>query len=163
MTTLSPLLENHVKTLKIIVSILIGALTLSMIIAVLRYPFFKGEVPGGGPVLISYLALGTSLLALLVIRPLLLASMRRSRTPENQVGQDSNNRDVAQRFLRCTLVEQALFKGMGYFNLAAYVNERQIWTLLVTTAILLWMVFRFPKRDRARNWTEGQLDVENGH
>ena len=153
MKDLSPLPENQLKTLKIIVSVLIGALTLSMIIAVLRYPFFKGDVPGGGPLLISYLALGTSLLTLLVIRPLLLASMRRSRTPEKQLGQDSHNRDVAQRFLRCTLVEQALFEGMGHFNLAAYVAERQIWTLLVTTAIILWMVFRFPKRDRAQRWS----------
>ena len=141
MRDLSPLPENELKTLKIIVSVLIGALTLSMIISVLRYPFFKGDVPDGGPVLLSYLALGISLLALLVIRPLLLASLRRSRTPEDKV------------FLRCTLVEQALFEGMGHFNLAAYVAERQIWTLLVTTAIILWMVFRFPKRDRAERWS----------
>lgn len=154
MKDLSPSQQDTLKTLTIIVSVLIGVLTLSMIISVVRYPFFKGDVPGGKPVLLSYLALGTSLLALLVIRPLLVSALSRSRDQEGQVDPDRPNSDFTQTFLRCTLVEQALFEGMGHFNLAAYVAERQIWSLLVTTAIILWMVFRFPKRRQAERWIE---------
>ena len=154
MKDLSPSQESKLKTLRFIVSVLIGALVLTMIVSVVRFPFFKGEVPGDGPVVISYSALAISLLAILVIRPLLFASIPRSRNPEADAASPEN--DATLRFMRCTLVEQALFKGMGHCNLAAYVAERQIWTLLVTTVIILLMVFRFPKRDRAERWIEDQ-------
>lgn len=158
MKDLSPSQESQLKTLKIIVTVLIGALVLTMIVSVVRFPFFKGEVPGGGPVVISYGALAISLLATLLIRPLFLASIRRSRNPEADPASPEN--DATLRFMRCTLVEQAIFKGMGHCNLAAYVAERQIWSLLVTTAIILWMVFRFPKRDHVERWIE---DLTSNH
>ena len=161
MKDLSPSQQDTLKTLQIIASVLIAALVLSMITSVLRFPFFKGEVPDGASVLISYWALALSLLAALVIRPLFLASIRRPRNSEGKNDEPSSQKDPALRFMRYTLVEQALFEGMGQCNLAAYVSERQIWSLLVTTAIILWMVFRFPKRARAARWIEDQRVAEN--
>ena len=140
--------QDQLKTLQIIVAVLISALVVSMIIAVVRFPFFKGEVPDGNPVFLSYIALAVSLIAILVIRPLLLAAMQRAHHPAENVDQaDPPNTLFAGIFQRI-LVEQALLEGMGHFNLAAYMSERQIWSLLVTTAIILLMVFRFPKQDR---------------
>lgn len=157
MQTVSSPPQDQLKTLQIIVGVLISALVVSMIIAVVRFPFFKGEVPDGNPVFLSYIALAVSLIAILVIRPLLLASMQRAQPPENQGDQtDSANRLFTVIFQR-TLVEQAILEGVGHFNLAAYLSERQIWSLLVTTAIILLMVFRFPKRDRTQRWLERQM------
>ena len=127
-----------------------------MIIAVVRFPFFKGEVPDGNPVFLSYIALAVSLIAILVIRPLLLAAMQRSRAPAENVDQADRPNTLFAGIFQRILVEQAILEGMGHFNLAAYLSERQIWSLLVTTAIILLMVFRFPKQDRAERWLERQ-------
>ena len=148
--------NDELKTLQIIVGVLISALVVSMIIAVVRFPFFKGEVPDGNPVFLSYIALAVSLIAILVIRPLLLAAMQRSRAPAENVDQADRPNTLFAGIFQRILVEQAILEGMGHFNLAAYMSERQIWSLLVTTAIILLMVFRFPKQDRTERWLERQ-------
>jgi len=147
-----------IKTLQIIVGILIGMLVVSMIIAVMRFPFFKGEVPDGNTVVLSYIALAVSLIAIFAICPLLLASMQRAQPPAADVDQADRQNALFAVVAQRTLVEQAILKGMGVFNLAAYISERQIWSLLVTTAIILLMVFRFPKRDRTAGWLAQQTD-----
>jgi len=154
-------LNNQLPILKIIAGSFVGAVIIFMVIAVVLFPFEKGDVPGGKPVLISYVALAVSLLVLLVIRPLVLTAMTRSATAIAEVDELESESHLSQWFQRCTITEHALLEAMGILNLTAYITERQIWSLLVATAIILWMVFRFPSRDRAQRWLENHAGDEN--
>ncbi|MFP6670181.1 MAG: hypothetical protein VB857_02105 [Pirellulaceae bacterium] len=154
-------LDKQLPILKIIVGSLIGAVIMFMVMAVVLFPFGKGDVPGGKAVLISYVALGLSGLVLLVIRPLVVTAIIRSATRTTQVDQTGAEKHLLQTFQHCTFVEHAMLEAMCFLNLASYVAERQIWSLLVSTAIILWMVFRFPSRDRAQRWLENHAGDEN--
>ena len=154
-------LDRELPTLQIIIASLIGAVVLFMVTSVVLFPFFKGEVPDGKPVLISYVALGLTLLVLLSIRPLVLTAMARSATATTMADEAESESHLSKWFQRCTITEHAILEGIGFFNLTAYTIERQVWSLLITTTIILWMVFRFPKRDRAYRWIEDLTDVDN--
>ena len=161
MDNLPQTLDRELPTLKIVIASLIGAVILLMVTSVVFFPFFKGEVPHGKPVLISYVALAVSLLLLLVIRPLVLTAMTRSATGIAEVDELESESHLSQWFQRCTITEHAMLEAMGILNLTAYITERQIWSLLVTTAIILWMVFRFPSRHRAERWLENHTGDDN--
>ena len=154
-------LDNQLPILKIVVGSLVGAVIIFMVMAVVLFPFGKGDVPGGKPVLISYVALGLSVLVLLAIRPLVVTAITRSATRTTQVDQTGAEEHLFQTFQHCTFVEHAMLEAMAFLNLAAYITERQIWSLLVATAIILWMVFRFPSRDRAQRWLENHAGDDN--
>jgi len=146
--------DHNLPTLKIVIASLIGAVIIFMVMAVLLFPFGKGDVPGGKPVLVSYVALAVSLLALLVIRPLVLTAMTRSASGIAEADEAESESHLSQWFHRYTITEHAMLEAMAFLNLTAYIIERQIWSLLVTTPIILWMVYRFPNRDRANRWFE---------
>lgn len=60
------------------------------------------------------------------------------------------------------IIGLALLEGACFFNLTAYVADRQIWTLAVVGFLMLLMAMMFPTLSRFESWSEDRKrDLQN--
>ena len=129
--------------------ILVGGNLAQMVLLVVLFPFFKGDVPGGGPPRISYLLHAASALILFAGRPLLVtAASRYGFQRAERAGLEFDA--VRMRSYQFRLVaDYAMLQLLFWISLTSYLVEHQIWTIIVATIMICLQVTRYPTNERA--------------
>jgi hypothetical protein len=52
------------------------------------------------------------------------------------------------------IIGVALLEGAGFFNLVAYMSERQWWTLAIVGVLMLLIAMMFPTLQQFESWSE---------
>jgi hypothetical protein len=109
-----------------------------------------GPEEGGGQVLSLVGAAGALLqLGLYFVVPRLIRdNATRQAGPGDQ--------KLVQAYQTGLIVGLALLEGAAFFNLVAYMVEKQWWTITIVAALLFWMLLAFPTRTRVTQWLESR-------
>ena len=128
---------------------LVGGNLAQMVLLVVLFPFFKGDVPGGGPPRVSYLLHAVSAVILLAGRPLLVAAASRYGFQRaERAGLDLDAVRMRSYQFRL-LADYAMLQLLFWISLVSYLVELQVWTIIVATVMICLQVTRYPTNERA--------------
>jgi len=155
----------------VVAGLILGCLTFG-VIAVFQAGQFGGQ-PGPIPKLLTYLAIGFAVAALLtraVVGSVIAATGRRriaegTWSPSSQAGpvnkelieQTGDAGKLAAVFMTRTIVLGALLEGPAFFLLIAHLIEATPESLIGAAVLVLLLVLSFPTHGRMVSWIEGQL------
>jgi len=129
-------------------------------------PMLEGEP------LVTYIATGVGMLSvvLALVVPRMLGDGIRNKLVRGEEYQWPNPQwappeDVgevgplmAHAMLRM-IVSVAILEGAAFFNIVAFVLERQTLSLIVTALLLFVMLLKFPKRSWLENWLHDEMRI----
>ncbi len=169
-------MDRTLTILRIIVIALISGVVIFMgVVAAIK----RGQPPAGGPFL-AYILAATAIPILfvrLIIPSLMVKNGCRqlagsvwappdlagqataglsAGTPEWETAEQDKIK-LAELFQRKTIMGAAMCEGAALMNVAAFMLERQLFSLLVVGAFVLGIAFDFPTRDRLQNWMDHQI------
>jgi len=155
----------------ILAALILGCLTFGAI-AVFQAGQFGGQ-PGPIPKLMTYLAIGFAVVALLAraVAGSVIAATGRRRiaegtwSPASQAGpvnrelieQTGDAGKLAAVFMTRTIVMGALLEGSTFFLLIAHLIEATPESLIGAAVLVLGLVISFPTHGRMVSWIEEQL------
>jgi hypothetical protein len=159
------------RTLQIIVAALAGGL--AMFFAVVLFIANAGQRGvGAGQPLITYVAVGAAFFAMCValVLPGVIAGKQRQAIVSGKAAlasqlsyalpQTAEFRDLGSLVVAYharVIIYGALLEGAGFFNLVAYMLERQTLSLVVAGFLLLMILSQFPTTSRLENWIEKEM------
>jgi hypothetical protein len=123
-------------------------------------------------ILLTYVAAGVALLALIVswIVPAIIASSQRqaiaagksisaAATTRNQSGIEhlGDVGSLSAAYQTQQIIRAAILEGAAFFNLVAYIVEKQSLCLVAAGVMVLFMLSQFPTRQRVEDWLEREL------
>jgi hypothetical protein len=153
--------------LQIIVGALVAGCVFFLVVALL---VSRGMAAGGDPPLVSYIAIGSAVMAVLarVALPRTIVAAGR-RKILGEAGHDAARGDrldrsaAAARLLQllptATIVACALLEGATFFLLVAYLIEQWLPALVTAVAMIFLLVLHIPTRSRVIHWIDDQLAV----
>lgn len=161
-------LDQAVKVMRLI----IVALTMGVVMFGVITLFLQVADRGGRPILIAWIAAGFAVVNLLmrqVMGTVLSASARKQiaagtwqppqknsvRVPENATHADR----LLMSFQTRLIVRAALLEGAAFFNLIAFMIERQTWSFGIAGALAAINLSTFPSRDSVLYWIRQQLEL----
>jgi hypothetical protein len=159
------------RTLQIIVAALAGGLGMFFLVVVFIASAGQRGV-GGGSLLITYLAIGAALIAMCValVLPGVIAAKQRQAIASGKAALTSQLRhalpptaefrDLASLVVAYhtrVIIYGALLEGAGFFNLIAYMLERQTLSLVIAGFLLLTILSQIPTTSRLESWIENEM------
>jgi hypothetical protein len=165
---------DQVRTVRIIVGSLLSGVVMFTVIALVM-PSGVGagpNGPGGDLPLVSWIALGFGVLALLLHKlvPTLVVAGGRKAIQSGAWNSADNPqaKELAERlgtpgmlfalFQTKTIVGGAILEGAAFFNLVAYLIERQWMSLAAAITLACFLLMLLPNREGVIRWIEEQLD-----
>lgn len=105
-----------------------------------------------------------------IVVPLVIATQRRKiaramqlPATEHEGAADANEVIEKQLYMvwqiNKLILEAAILEGAAFFNLVAYIEERQWWSLAVAGSLLASMAASFPTRRRGEDWIRIQSEL----
>lgn len=133
--------------------IIAGAL-MAGILAFAGVAFVISKSPVAANPMISYLAAGFAAVSVVMhfVIPSLLVGAQKAALRQCPI--DQRRGLLAGAYLSKTIVGMALLEGAGFFNLVAYIVERQAWSYGVIAVLLTLMAVRFPSQGRFDEWAD---------
>ena len=104
--------------------------------------------------MISVLAAGFALMATLMrfVVPMIIVNSAKSQLLEADESERPNR--LAALYQTKTIIGFALLEGAAFFNLLAYISEKQLWSYGVVAFLLGVMAISFPSQGQFENWAE---------
>ncbi len=159
------------RTLQIIVAALASGLGMFFAVVVLiAAAGQKGA--GAGSLLLTYLGIGAAFVAMCValVLPGVIAAKQRQAIANGNVAVTSQLRhalppsaefrdlgSLVVAYHTRVIIYGSLLEGAGFFNLVAYMIERQTLCLVIAAVLLLMILSQFPTTSRLENWIEGEM------
>jgi len=161
-------LDQMVKVMRIIIL----ALTMGVVAFGGVTFLIQNQPSGGGQILIAWVAAGVAVMNLLmrqVMGTVLSASARKQiaagtwQSPQKNSVRMPENATAADRLLMSfqtrLIVRAALLEGAAFFNLIAFMIERQTWSFGIAGALAAINLSTFPSRDSVLYWIRQQLEL----
>ena len=158
---LGPVLQQ----LQIIVGALVAGCVFLLVVALL---VSRGMDAGGDPPLVSYIAIGSAVMAVLARVALphtIVAAGRRKILSEaghhaargDRLDRSAATAGLLQLLPTATIVACALLEGTTFFLLVAYLIEQWLPALVIAVAMIFLLVLHVPTRSRVVHWIDDQL------
>lgn len=140
-------LMSAVRQMQILAGALIAAVTTfgGIALAVGGLPVAANGLP-----MIS--TVGAAFTALQIILVLVLPPILRQRAIQSSASGDA----WVAAYRSGMMFAFALLEGAAFFNLVAYITEKQWWSLAIVGGLLLMMLARFPTYSKLSQWIETQ-------
>ncbi len=155
------------NTTRIIVFAMIaGVLAFAGYLLFMHKPAAPANANGGdSPLVLMMFALAVMGIGARVFIPNLVVRVHRRKIldgsippgPQGGVQVKTEAGWLAQGYQTTTIIAGALLEGPTFANLYAYMQEQQIYSLIIGGILLLGMIALFPPRSRIENWLNNQL------
>ncbi len=133
--------------------IISGALIMGVVIfACVAFFVAKGE-PAKSPML-ALIGAGMAMMAVVVrfIVPTIIVNAGKARLKEASDADQMSQ--LAGLYQTKMIVGMAVLEGAAFFNLVAYISEKQFWTYGVVAFLVGVMAISFPSQGQFENWAE---------
>ncbi len=153
-----PKFDASVRRLQIIAAALImGVLMFLGVVLVATAGKFDGQ-----PEMITMIAAGFAFLMLVnhfVIPPIIVKAQLKQAIAAgmHQKPDEERTQECFGIYQTQMIVGFALLEGAAFFNLVAMMVEHCAASIAVVTLLLLWMVAKFPTRDKVSFWVQDKL------
>jgi hypothetical protein len=159
------------RTLQIIVAALASGLAMFFVVVVFIASAGQKGV-GAGSLLITYVAIGAAFFAMSValVLPGVIAGKQRQAIASGKAALTSQLRhalppsaefrdlgSLVVAYHTRVIIYGTLLEGAGFFNLVAYMIERQTASLVIASFLLLMILSQFPTTSRLENWIENEM------
>ncbi len=133
--------------------IIAGALILGVVIfACVAFVIAKGE-PAKSPV-IALMGAGMAVMMVVARYIVPTALVSGGKAQLKQVGETEQRSLLAGFYQTKMIVGMALLEGAAFFNLIAYISERQLWSYGIVAFLLGVMAISFPSQGQFESWAE---------
>lgn len=156
----TPNAKQILMTMQLIAGAMIASVT---VFGVITLVITMGDESHG--TMVTYLAIGLGAMAfvLRIAVPGMVAKSQIDAFKQQEDAKLDNEEELRPQLLTVYQTQMtvgfALLEGACFFNLIAYIIERQVPTLVVTFVLLATMMSTFPARDRVEHWVDDQLRV----
>ena len=133
--------------------IIAGALIMAVVIfACVAFFIAKGE-PAKSP-MIALMAAGMAVMMIVVrfVMPIVIVNGAKARLKE--AADADRMTQLAGLYQTKMIVGMAALEGAAFFNLVAYISEKQFWTYGVVAFLLGVMAISFPSQGQFEGWAE---------
>ena len=133
--------------------IIAGALIQGVVIfAVVAYFIAKGE-PAKSP-MIALMGAGMAVMMVVMrfVLPMVIVNGAKARLKEASEAEQMSQ--LAGLYQTKMIVGMAVLEGAAFFNLIAYIIEKQLWSYRVVAFLLAVMAISFPSQGQFESWAE---------
>ena len=133
--------------------IIAGALMMGVVVfACIAFFIAKGD---GLPFpMISFMAIGFAGVTTVMRFVVPTIILNGGKAQLKQAATDEQPMVLAGLYQTKTIVGMALLEGAAFFNLIAYIMEKQVWTYGVVAFLLAVMAISFPSQGQFESWAE---------
>ena len=133
--------------------IIAGALVMGVVIfACIAFFIAKGDGPQFP--MMSLMAIGFAGVATVMRFVIPTVIVNGGKAQLKQTAADEQPMVLAGLYQTKTIVGMALLEGAAFFNLIAYIMEKQVWTYGVVAFLLAVMAISFPSQGQFESWAE---------